>query len=85
MTADKGIIQLSPVTGWSIQSIQALDAIFLEFSYLSSPMQKLKEAHLSQKFLFQKQQLVELRSAIDRILQKHETGDFQGIPPDFVQ
>ena len=85
MTNNQDIIPLSPVTGWGFSSIPALDAIYVEFAYLSSPMQKMEEARLSQKFLFQQQQLVELRNAIDRILQKHETSGFQAVPPDALQ
>jgi len=78
-------ITLSPVTGWSFSTIPSYNAIYLEFSYLSSPLQKLDEASLSQKFLFQQQQLRELRTAIDNILQKLESDGFQPQPPDHLQ
>lgn len=71
-------IKLFPVSEWEIGVIPAYDAIFIRLAFLSHPLQKLEESDPGRRYAFQRAQLVELRNAITRALDKTAGGDAQG-------
>lgn len=61
-----------PVAGYSLRSVPALEALILQFDYLSSPMQELEQAHQGRNYILTRVQTVELRDALTRALEKLE-------------
>ena len=56
----------NPVSGWNIRGVQPYNALLLQFQYLSSPMQRLEDAHESRHYILTQEQAIELAEAIHR-------------------
>ena len=54
----------NPVSGWNIRGVQPYNALLLQFQYLSSPMQRLEDAHESRHYILTQEQAIELAEAI---------------------
>lgn len=81
---DPDELTLFPVTGWTIGTLPALDAIFVQLSFLSSPLQTNEESDPGRRYVFQPSQLRKLRDCISESLQKLENAGYQA-PPGGIQ
>jgi biofilm regulator BssS len=84
MTSEEKEIPIFPITGWNIGTVPAMDAVFIQLEFLSSPMQSIEQADPGRRYVFQHSQLRELRDALTRALAHLESAGFQP-PPGTLQ
>jgi hypothetical protein len=73
-------LPIFPVTGWSIATIPAYGALFIQLPFLSHPMQTIEEADPGRRYVFQLQQARDLIVALQQSVQKLENSGFEAMP-----
>ncbi|MCF7545291.1 hypothetical protein [Pseudomonas petrae] len=64
---------VNPITGWEIATIPAMEAVRLQFSFISTPFQKLEEAQTGPAHLMTIAQARELIEALKKSVERLES------------
>lgn len=66
---------VNPVTGWEIATIPAMEAVRLQFSFISTPFQRLDEAQKGPAHLMTIAQTKELIEALRKSVERLESAE----------
>ena len=66
-------LAVNPVAGWEIKTVEAMQAVLLQFSFISTPFQRPDEAQKTPLLAVSVKQVLELIEVLQRSVDKVES------------
>lgn len=73
-------LAVNPVAGWEVKTVEAMQAVLLQFSFISTPFQRPDEAQKTPLLAVSVQQVRELIEVLQRSVDKVESSGLSSPP-----
>ena len=73
-------LALNPISGWDVRTVESMQLVLLELGFLSTPFQRIDEAHKSPIYALTLQQARELIDVLQRSVSAVEKAGISSPP-----
>lgn len=73
-------LSVNPITGWEVKTVEAMQALLLQFSFISTPFQRPDEAQKTPLLVVNVQQARELIEVLKKGIDKVESSGLSSPP-----